>query len=168
MDPATLATTLVVTFLRPYIEQGAKKVGEAVSEKVGKAAADFAVETASKVWNYIKTAFQSEDEKSVLTQFEKRPKASEELLKEVLTEKLQQDKQLAQELENLVSTHGPDGTSTSAEIMNNAGIAGNVIIQGNISGSSNSIAGVMFRDSAPKAPSSEANDNPNDARVPHD
>ena len=74
MDPVTLATTIVVSILRPYIMLGTKKVSEAVTDKIGKAAADFAAETASKTWNYIKSAFQSDREKRVVKSFEEDPK----------------------------------------------------------------------------------------------
>jgi hypothetical protein len=151
MEPVTLATTIVVTFLRPYIEKGAAKVAEAVSDKVGKAAADFAVDTASKAWNYIKQAFQSGKEKLAVDAFENYPKESEELLKTVLTEKLAQDKELAQKLEQLVNAQGPNG-STSLEIMNNAGVVGVVnITHSNISGNGTVIKGVDYHAAPPSS-----------------
>jgi len=145
IDLSLLTTTIVTTFLLPYAKLGLQKFGEAMIEKLGETAAEPLIATTKKIWQRVKTAFGSEEEKATLAQFEKRPEAALALLEALLKEKLEQDAALAQELSELVHATVPGGTSTGAQIMQ-AHIAGILDLRGaNFAGASNvRVAGVMF------------------------
>jgi len=124
IDVALLATTLVSSFLLPYVKMGAEKIAEEVTGKLGKGAAEHVTGVASKVWDRVKSVFSSDTDKATLTQFEKYPEQARDLIIAVLQEKLEQDRHLAQELAELVDSPGPDGRSTTGAQIMRAGIAG--------------------------------------------
>jgi hypothetical protein len=124
IDIAMLATTVVSSFLLPYVKDGAKKVAEALTEKGSKAAADYIPEVAKKVWDRVTSVFSSDTDKATLTQFEKYPEQAKPLVETILTEKLQRDDKLVQELDQLVNTAGPDGNSASVQIKDVVGDVG--------------------------------------------
>jgi hypothetical protein len=124
IEVAALATTLVSSFLLPYVKEGVKQIAEAVSEKVSGAAANHVTGVAQKVWDKVRSVFTSEEEKGALTQFEKRPDATKSLVEELLKERLEKDSALAKHFDELVNSPGPDGVSTGAQIMHASGIVG--------------------------------------------
>ncbi|SPF37705.1 conserved hypothetical protein [Syntrophobacter sp. SbD1] len=120
-------------------------MSEEIGKKLGNVSAEYASGVVEKLWERVKAVFSSDDEKTVLAQFEKYPDAAGKLVETHLEEKLKQDNQLAQELLELINAPGPDGKSSGAQIMN-AGIAGIVYAPGaNFSGATNvTISGVSY------------------------
>jgi hypothetical protein len=149
IDLGPLTTTIVTTFLLPYAKLGLEKFGEAMMEKLGETAAEPLIATTKKIWQRVKSAFGSEEEKATLAQFEKRPEAAQALIEALLKEKLEQDAALAQELTELAHALVPGSTSTGAQIMQ-AAIAGILDVRGaNFSGASHvRLAGVMLNNSS--------------------
>ena len=113
---AALASTVVSSILMPYVKDGAAKMAERISEKAGSATGQYTVQLAEKVWNKVKSAFSSEEEKTTLASFERRPEAATPLVEDMLKEKLQKDDQLMKELEALVKEKSPNG-QTGAQII---------------------------------------------------
>jgi hypothetical protein len=140
-----LATTIVTSFLQPYLKIGLEKIAEKVTEKLGAAAADQAVGVTKKVWNRVKFAFSSEQDQYLLKEFEDDPEAAKPLIEAKLKKKFEQDPSLAEDLYQLVNAPGSDGASTGAQIMS-AHIAGILDARGaNFSNSNNvKMAGVII------------------------
>lgn len=155
---AGLATTVVSSILLPYIKDGAVKMAERITNSAGSAASEYTVQFAEKIWNKVKSAFTSDAEKVTLTQFEERPEAAKPLVEDMLKEKLQQDDQLAKELEALVASKSPTG-QTGAQIIG-ATYAGILDMHGaTVSGAGNVFAGLNIghppSGSKPPGPGSE-------------
>ena len=129
IDSTALAASVVSSFLLPYVKLGAEKLSEEMGKTLGNVSAEYASGVVKRLWERVKAVFSSDDEKTVLAQFEKRPDAAKALVESILQEKLGQDSRLAQELMELINTPGPDGKSTGAQIMQ-AGIAGIVDARG--------------------------------------
>lgn len=121
IDIARLATTVVTSFLMPYVKDGARKLAEAVTEKASKAAAEQVTEVARRIWERVKGVFSSPKEQNTLELFWDDPETFREAVERILREKLK-DNTLAQELNDLVHTPSPDGKGTSVQII--AGTAG--------------------------------------------
>jgi hypothetical protein len=144
IDVAVLATTVVTSFLLPYVKMGAEKLAEEVTKKASQAAADHVIGVAKKVWNRMTKVFSSEKEQNTLEYFKDDPEAFQAAVEKMLREKLEKDSKLAQELDELVNAESPDGKGTGAQIMN-AAIAGIVDLRGaHISGSGHDIRGVSI------------------------
>lgn len=124
LDLVALAGTVVTSFLLPYIKDGAKKVAETLTEKGSQAAVTYVTEVAQKVWDRVTSAFSSDTDKATLAQLEEYPEAAQPLVEAVLKKKLEQDDQLAQELDQLVNTPGPEGQSASLLIKDVVGDVG--------------------------------------------
>ena len=138
---AGLATTVVSSILFPYIKEGAAKMAERITNSAGNAASEYTVHFAEQIWNKVKSVFTSDEDKVTITQFEKRPEAAKSLVEEMLKEKLQQDNDLAKELEALVASKSPSG-QTGAQIIG-ATYAGILDMRGaTLSGSGNVLAGL--------------------------
>lgn len=135
-----LALTVVSNLLVPYVKDGAEALGKAVAEKArDQAAGQKAVEVAKKAWDLVRGAFNDAADKPVLEQFEKRPEATEPLLREILQEKIDQNPQLASALQSLRDTQVTSDGTTGAQIIGAtyAGIAdarGAHIENGNVTG----------------------------------
>jgi hypothetical protein len=122
IDLATLATTVVATFLVPYAKVGMQKLAEGLGQEVGKASAQHAGQVTGQIWQRVKAAFSSPKEQTTLDLFQEEPDEMKGLLIKKLREKLEQDPDLAQTLAGLINQPGPEG-NTGAQIMN-AGLAG--------------------------------------------
>lgn len=153
IDIAVLAATVVSSFLFPYVKMGAEEIFKGASQKVGEGAALRAKEITEKVWQRVKSIFSSEEDRTVLSQFERRPDAARSLIQDVLREKLEQNSSLADELHKLINTPGPEGSSTGAQIMH-AYIAGVADLRNaNLSNAHDiEIAGVKLGEFPPKVP----------------
>ncbi len=152
IDLAVLATTVVSSFLLPYLKLGGEKLAEEISEKVGSGTADYAADLTNKIWKRVKSVFSSERDQHAMSEFEEEPDAAKSLIEAKLKKKLEQDPTLAEELDRLINTPTPDGASTGAQIMN-AHIAGILDARGtNFSNSRNlKLAGVMMEESQSSA-----------------
>jgi hypothetical protein len=151
-DPVSLATTVVGSFLLPYVKKGAGKIGEVVSEKFGQAAAQEVTEIAGKLWNKVKGAFTSEDELTTLNLFAKNPETFQKPVEQMLQQKLEKDPTLAQDVQSLVNA--PAGGNSNAASIMNASIAGILDMRGaqvsNVQGGV--FAGVVYGSGAPPPP----------------
>jgi hypothetical protein len=128
-DPVSLAATAVGAFLLPYLQKGAEKIGEVVSEKFGQAAANEVTDIAGKIWSKVKGAFTSADEITTLDLFVKNPETFQKPVEQMLQQKLAQDPALAQEVHALVNAPTAGGAGSAASIMN-ASIAGILDMRG--------------------------------------
>jgi hypothetical protein len=154
IDIAAIATTVVTSFLIPYVKKGAEKIAEEVTNTVSKGAAEHAVGLAQKVWNKVKSLFSSDKEKNTLQYFEQDPDTFQAAVEKILQQKLEQDSQAAQELDALLNAPEPTGGSTGAQIMN-ATYAGIADLRGaNFSGAHGmNISGVSIGSQPPPIPS---------------
>lgn len=153
LDIAVLATTVVGSFLLPYLKQGAEEIAKSVTEKVSKEAAGHVTGVTQKLWEKVKSIFSSNEDKVTLSNFEKYPDETKALFELMLKKKLEANPSLATELDKLVNDKVPGGTSTGAQIMN-AGIAGIVDARNaNFSGASGfEISGNKFGEFPAKVP----------------
>jgi hypothetical protein len=135
----------VVSFVLPFLKSGVEKLSGSMAETVGKSAADYAANVAKTAWDRIKAAFDSDEDKAVLSQVEKRPEAAGNLLKALLEEKLTSDPRLAADLVRMMDAPGPHGAGSGVQIMS-AGVAGVVDARyGNFSGAQGvEIVGVKY------------------------
>ena len=136
---AGLASSVVTSFLIPYIKQGVQNIAENVSQGAGDAVAKHVADVAKKVWDRVRAAFTEPEEKTILDQFEKRPDKAGPLMEDVLEEKLQKDVRLAKDLEGLVMSQAGAEGSTSLQVMNNYGTFGvadarGAVIHGTVAG----------------------------------
>jgi hypothetical protein len=125
-----LATSIVTSFLIPYVKEGLKKIAETVAKDAGDHVGKQISDVAKKVWDRVRSAFDAPDEKVILDQFEKRPDKTGSLIEDLLAEKLEKDKDLAKDLEQLVTSHVGTEGSTSLQVMNNSGLIGYVDARG--------------------------------------
>lgn len=147
VDIGTLASTVVTLFLVPYVKSGVEKIGAQVAEKIGSDVAEKIKGAATSIWSKVKTAFASDKDKATFEQFEEYPDESKALIETLLKKKLEQDAQLAEELDKIVNAVNPQNQQTNAQIMN-AGIAGIVQIN-SLSGNNNQIGGVIMGSNLP-------------------
>jgi hypothetical protein len=146
LEIAAIATSVVSSFLIPLVKKGAQQISETIKEKVSAAAGEHVSKVARNIWEKVKGAFSSDTEKATLAQFEKYPEASKPLVEAVLTEKMQADGKLAEELDRLVRSPSPDGAGTAVQI--SASTVGYVDARGaTISGGT--VAGVIMGAPAP-------------------
>lgn len=144
LDFVALAGTAVTTILLPYLRDGATKFAATIAEKEGQGMGEYAAKLAGKVWDKVKSTFNSDSEQVVLQQFEEEPEAAAPLVETKLKKKLEQDPQLSQELNELVNTKTPDGKSTGAQIIGSS-YFGFVDARGaHVSGANASITGAVF------------------------
>jgi predicted RNase H-like nuclease (RuvC/YqgF family) len=136
IEIAALAATVVANYLLPYVKVGVEKIAEVATDKFSSVAAEHVTETTKKLWQKITSVFDSPDEKKTLERFEKDPERMAGSLEVILEEKLQQNEELARELEELVDARSPDGAGTGAQIMS-ATVAGIIDLrQARVSGGS--------------------------------
>jgi hypothetical protein len=145
-----LAATVVAQVLLPFVKEGAAKIGEAAAQKFGEAAGQHAVEVAHKTWDRVKSAFSSDKDKVLLEEFQELPDEAAPLVEGKLKTKLQEDNQLAEDLDKLVNSPDPDGKGTGAQIIG-ATYAGVVDLRGGtVSGSNAVITGLSVNPQTPQ------------------
>lgn len=150
MDPVSLATTIVGSFLVPLLKRGARELAETLSRESDSATADQLVRTSGTLWERVRSLFDGADERKALELFERFPEDLERRVEAMLGERLEADEALRSELERLVTRPTPDGASTGAQIMQ-AHFA--VVIDNRNAriGGSSRIIGMNFQ--SPKTPS---------------
>jgi hypothetical protein len=101
MDPIiTSLVTNVITVLSPFVAKGA--------EEFAKAAGKGAYEKAKNLLTTLKKRWSGDKEATnQLENFEKKPERYQPVLEDILTEKLSQDKDLADELTQILKEMGP-------------------------------------------------------------
>ncbi|MCI0519344.1 MAG: hypothetical protein L0Z70_03710 [Chloroflexi bacterium] len=123
IDIAILATTVVTSFLVPWVKMASEEFAKKFAENTGKEAAEQASGLTKKVWERVKGVFSKPAEAATLESFKTTPDAVKAIVEAMLKEKLQSDPALAKDLDEMVQTKGPDGQTSMAQIMN-AGVAG--------------------------------------------
>lgn len=136
LDVASLATTIVTSFLLPYVKLGIEEIAEKVTQQASSAVADEATSLTKKIWNRIKDIFSGDDAKRLAT-FESTQGENQDVIVSILKEKLQSDTHLADELDRLINPSTSAPRSSGAQVMK-AHIAGIVDVRGaDFSNSSN-------------------------------
>jgi hypothetical protein len=104
MDPFTMTlATNAVAILSPFIKKGAVAFVNELASKMGGDAAKVTVNKVKGLFDRIKSKFTGDDEAvDALRRFEEKPDRYSSTLKDILKEKLEQDKDFAMELDNLV------------------------------------------------------------------
>jgi hypothetical protein len=102
VDPVTLSLAgSVISVLMPYAAKGA--------EEFAKTAGKDAYEKAKSLLGILKIRWSGDKEATdTLTHFEEKPERYQTALKDILDEKLDQDKELAEELRNQLNRMGPE------------------------------------------------------------
>ncbi len=130
IEVALLAST-VVRILVPYLKKGAEAFKEEVEQRAGQNAGGFAVDTVAKLWQRVRSAVSSTDDKSVVDQFERRPEAAKTLLEDVLKEQLAKDEELAAALHELLQERAPASGQDVVQILDSTGV---VVVHGDVHG----------------------------------
>lgn len=110
----TLATTVVTSFLLPYLKKGADEFLNEIATKSGKSIAQHTLNVTEKIWERVKSVFSSEGDKVTLEYFEKNPEKFKEEMQECLSTKLKSDHELVHYLNDLAYSklQGSDQTAT--------------------------------------------------------
>ncbi len=98
IEIAKLASLIVGSLLTPYLKKGKDKFIEEIGGEAGEKSASLAAD----IWKKVKAIFGSDKDKQRIEKFEKAPEEKEAFITELLEEKLEEDKQLAQELEEQI------------------------------------------------------------------
>jgi hypothetical protein len=94
-----------------------KRLGDQVVQKAGDTAAKHVTDVTTKVWKRVWSMFTSEADKVILQKFEEKPEAARALFEAELRQKLEQDPQAAEDLDQLVTAPAPDGSGTAIKII---------------------------------------------------
>lgn len=139
----TLAATVVTSFLLPYIKMGAEEFLAEIASKSGKNIAQHTLEITEKVWDRVKSVFNSEGDQVTLEYFQKNPEKFQEEMQESLTLKLKADGKLMASLTELIHSKLSNDGQTASDVITttiNVRVRGNVfknVGEVNISGQQN-------------------------------
>ena len=164
LDIAVLATTAVTSFLVPYFQKGMEQVAAEVTQNVSETAAEHATDVTAKIWSWVKSAFSSDQDEAILAEFKEDPEAAAPLVQSKLKKKLEQDPQLAQELQKLINAPSPDGKGKSWQIMHANTVGVIDAPGGHFTGTT---AAVMINRSKPHAPSPSSSAPPPENTTEH-
>ncbi|WP_375494712.1 hypothetical protein [uncultured Nostoc sp.] len=101
MEPISLITA-IMTVLTPFVKKGA--------EEFAGAAGQDAYEKAKTIFEWLKVRWNGEEDQealNVLKNFEKKPERYESILRDILQEKLAQDKELFEQLSKFFPQNNP-------------------------------------------------------------
>jgi hypothetical protein len=123
LDIVLIAATVVGKVLLPFFQRTSDQVADHLGQKVGEEAAGFATNTATTLWQRIKSKFSDSDtDRVIAAQFEEKPDAAASLFESHLKEKLEQDPAFAEELAQLLDAKSPDGSGNVMQIFGTGGI----------------------------------------------
>lgn len=128
IEIVTLATTLVTSFLLPYLQKGADDFLSEIASKSGKGIAKHTLEVTEKIWKRVKSVFSSEADKVTLGYFEKNPEKFKDEMQESLSTKLKSNQELALYLSDLAYSKPQGSGQTAAQIVTTTI---NVTVEGN-------------------------------------
>ena len=113
IENTILATTIVTSFLIPYLHKGTDEFLHEIASKSGKSIAEHTLDVTEKIWERVKLVFNSDGDKVTLGYFMKNPAKFKEEMQETLSHKLRVDQDLARYLSDLASSklHGSDQTA---------------------------------------------------------
>lgn len=114
MDIPVLATTVVANFLLPYVKMGAEKIASEVTKHASEIIAEDAVQVTESVWQKVKSLFASEGDENIIDRFETTGGKGEDLVTEMLTEKLENNQEIATELNDLVNPSSDSNTTAGS------------------------------------------------------
>ena len=123
IDIALLAGTIATNFLLPFVKQGAARIGEAIAQSSGAEDGDHARGVVEQVWNTVSGLFSKPADAGLLTHLKDDPEAARPLVESVLRQRLAENPQAAEALDQLVNSPAPSGQTVAASI-ESAGIAG--------------------------------------------
>jgi hypothetical protein len=113
-----LAATIVGSFLVPALKAGWDTVSQKVAEAFGQEAGEQTVGLTKRLWGRVKDAFGGEPkEATALELFEEDPETYSTAVERLLAKRLEQDPDLARELEALVAEPVGGTAMTGAQIM---------------------------------------------------
>jgi hypothetical protein len=116
IEVATLAAGLVGRILLPYAKLGLKKIGEELKERGNAAIEEGATSLTAKVWDKVKSLFQSDRDRYALEQFEESPEVAAPIFTRTLEKKLAEAPAAAAELQELMDT--PVAAGSGATLQN--------------------------------------------------
>ena len=117
VNATALATTIVASFLLPYVKIGLSSIRETLNDKVGELVAKKSSELTESVWAKISELFTNERDQATLKDFQESPDETKSLLEKKLAAKLSENTKIAQELELLINQQFEDSNLTGAQIM---------------------------------------------------
>lgn len=117
IDIVSLATTVVSSFLLPYLQKGADEFLNEVTSKSSKSIAQYTLNVTEKIWERVKSAFSSEGDKVTLGYFEKNPAKFQEEMQENLSSKLMSDQELVVYIYELAHSKPQGSEQTAAQIV---------------------------------------------------
>ena len=112
-----LATTVVTSFLLPYLQKGADEFLNEIASKSGINVAQHTLNVTKKIWERVKSVFSSEGEKITLGYFEKNPEKFKEEMQESLSTKLKNDQELVHYISDLADSKLQGSEQTAAQIV---------------------------------------------------
>ena len=121
----TLASTLVTSFLLPYLQKGADDFLSELASKSGKGIAKHTLVVTEKIWERIKSVFNSESDKVILNYFEKKPDKFKEEMQESLITKMKNDQELVLYLDELANSRFENHEQTVSQIVTTINVTGN-------------------------------------------
>jgi hypothetical protein len=116
MGVEALAAAVVAKLLVPLLSKGADKLTDGLSESMANGVASRITDVAQTAWSKVKAAFTAE-EQPLLKTIEERPEKSAPLLTDLLKDKLEQQPELAEELEKLLAEQPAGETHSVGTIM---------------------------------------------------
>jgi hypothetical protein len=117
IDIAILAGTVVGKILLPVFVNGVEKVFEAAKDEVGDQVATETKGLVSTLWSKLRARMTRDDEKVMLDAFEEQPADAAKLMESTLRKHLENDPELASELDALVRTKPGGGTLDGAQVV---------------------------------------------------
>lgn len=109
IEIGAMAASLVGSFLLPLVRDGAKELGEQLRKRTTESAADGLVSMAKRLWDRVRGASQSSDDKDIVDMFERRPEVMREALEKVVRQQLERDEGFRQEAEQLLEAEAQPG-----------------------------------------------------------
>ncbi|MEO6704151.1 MAG: hypothetical protein ABI140_15800 [Jatrophihabitantaceae bacterium] len=142
-----MATSLVSSFLVPFVKEGAEKLREKLAGSASDAVADKLTEAAGTLWNRVKSSPRSDKDQRVLSVFEEDPDLVREAMERIVREQLEVDESFRAEVAAVLEAQAQPGTPNWT-LMGH--IVGAVDARGaTISGGT--VAGVVYQ-AGPQAP----------------
>ncbi len=112
IELATMATSLVSSFLIPLLKKGAESLGTELGERTTQSVADGLVGTAQRLWDRVKGSLQSRDDQDIAAIFERQPKVMQEALEKLVLRKLEQDEGFRREVAQLLEAEAEPGVAS--------------------------------------------------------
>lgn len=123
VETVALATTVITSFLLPYLQKGSEEFLNEIASKSGKNIAQHTSEITEKIWERVKSVFNSEGDKVTLQYFEKNPEKFREEMQESLLAKMKSDQALVVYLNEVTQSKFQNDGRTAAQIVTRINVA---------------------------------------------